>query len=541
MAEESFPIIHDVIVIGAGPCGLGIASRLCEPSPSAIFTEDEHQRYHWIKKHGRKMALKNRRSGKVKQSKSVCHHRFSTLVLDATGNEWMNRWKSLFAAFDIHHLRSPMFWHVDPSDRDAMLAMAHNEGREKDLFELKNCVGKEVSKHLRRARAKCRNPLHHAVVDVDERDRHDYFTPPTDLFLQHCKSIADRYGLCGDIVRKETLEDVEYREVPQLSPDDKIFTLRTNTGVHYARTVVLAVGPGNKPRLPQVPGIAPDAPQVCHAMHIKEFPATIVQERIKARKTTNVLVVGGGLTSAQLSDLAIRRGVTKVWQLMRGPCKVKLFDVDLSWMGKFRNVEQAYFHGADSDADRLQHILKARDGGSVTPTYHKILKRHVANGKVDLRLFTSLTGAEFDADKGLWTVKTEPAIDDIPAFDHIYFATGIQSDFFALPYLQNLLREYPIEGHGGLPCIDEDLKWSDDVPFFVAGRFAGLRLGPAAGNLGGARIGAERIAWGIEDVLPRRDENGNAVGDDEAEDERLQFVTGRVNRFRSLCLDDKDE
>jgi threonine dehydrogenase-like Zn-dependent dehydrogenase len=159
MAEESFPIIHDVIVIGAGPCGLGIASRLCEPSPSAIFTEDEHQRYHWIKKHGRKMALKNRRSGKVKQSKSVCHHRFSTLVLDATGNEWMNRWKSLFAAFDIHHLRSPMFWHVDPSDRDAMLAMAHNEGREKDLFELKNCVGKEVSKHLRRARAKCRNPL----------------------------------------------------------------------------------------------------------------------------------------------------------------------------------------------------------------------------------------------------------------------------------------------------------------------------------------------------------------------------------------------
>ena len=160
MMATHLPIIHDVIVIGAGPCGLGIASRLCEPAPSALFTDDEHQRYHWIQKHGRKMALKNRRNGKVLKNLSGCEgHRFSTLVLDASGDQWMSRWKTLFNTFDIHHLRSPMFWHVDPSDRDAMLAMAINEGREKDLFELKNCVGKEVSKHLRRSRAKCRNPM----------------------------------------------------------------------------------------------------------------------------------------------------------------------------------------------------------------------------------------------------------------------------------------------------------------------------------------------------------------------------------------------
>ena len=33
------------------------------------------------------------------------------------------------------------------------------------------------------------------------------------------------------------------------------------------------------------------------------------------------MVIGGGLTSAQIGGLAIRRGVTKVWHIMRGPLR----------------------------------------------------------------------------------------------------------------------------------------------------------------------------------------------------------------------------
>ncbi|KAM0333202.1 hypothetical protein ACHAQA_001862 [Verticillium albo-atrum] len=543
MTDFEPPVIHDVVIIGAGPCGLAVASRLCEHSPSALFTDDEHQRYHWMKKHGRRMALKNRRNGRVTQKATPREKeqpKYSTLVLDGTGDQFMNRWKTLFAAFDIHHLRSPMFWHVDPSDRDALLAMAHNENREHELFELKNCVGKEVSKHLRRSRAKCRNPLHHAVVDVDERDRKDYFTPPTSLFLQHCRSIAERYG-CGNIVRNEMVQNVDYPTTHVSCPDEKLFTVRSDKGLHYARAVVLAVGPANKPVIPNIPGLGVDQglepPHVCHSMKIKEFPATVVQNRIAAHRPTNVLVVGGGLTSAQLTDLAIRRGVTKVWHLMRGPCKVKLFDVDLSWMGKFRNVEQAYFWGADSDAERLQHIRAARNGGSITPTYQKKLKHHIASGCVALHCNTSISGATFDAKRGMWTVCTEPAVPDMPDFDFIYFATGIETNFFDLPYLQDMLGKHPIEGHGGLPSINEDLKWADDLPFFVTGRLAGLQLGPAAGNLGGARVGAERIAWAIEDILPGKPSQG---GDEEFDDE-LNYVTARGNRFFNLPVAGEDE
>ena len=45
------PTIHDILIVGAGPAGLAIAARLCEPAPSAVFTDAEHARYQWIKKH----------------------------------------------------------------------------------------------------------------------------------------------------------------------------------------------------------------------------------------------------------------------------------------------------------------------------------------------------------------------------------------------------------------------------------------------------------------------------------------------------------
>lgn len=84
-------------------------------------------------------------------------------------------------------------------------------------------------------------------------------------------------------------------------------------------------------------------------MQLKQFPPLHMIPKITARRSTEILIVGGGLTSAQLADLALRRGVSKVRLLMRGPLKVKYFDVDLDWVGKFRNYNQAAFWSADTD------------------------------------------------------------------------------------------------------------------------------------------------------------------------------------------------
>lgn len=145
--------IFDVAILGAGPCGLAVASRLCEHTPSALFTDDEHQRFHWIRKHGSKVSIKERKNGKEHRSKqSGGPRRLSTVVLDATADEWMMRWNTLFKTFDIQHLRSPMFWHVDPADRDALLSYTHDRGSKGDLIEIAGCVGKEVSKHHKKKR-----------------------------------------------------------------------------------------------------------------------------------------------------------------------------------------------------------------------------------------------------------------------------------------------------------------------------------------------------------------------------------------------------
>jgi cation diffusion facilitator CzcD-associated flavoprotein CzcO len=267
-------------------------------------------------------------------------------------------------------------------------------------------------------------------------------------------------------------------------------------------------------------------------MHIAEFPDPIVKQRIAARRQTNVLVVGGGLTSAQLTDLAIRKGVTKVWHIMRGPLRIKHFDVGLEWMGKFKNAKQAQFYYADSDDERIEMIKEARGGGSITPVFHKRLKKHLTAKKLELFTETSLADASFDADSGTWSVQTNPPV-ELPAMDYMYFATGIQTDFSSLPYLRTIMEKHPIEGRGGFPCINNDLMWNDEVPLFMMGRLAALRLGPAAPNLGGAQVGAERIAWAIEDRVRRPGE----AEDEGVGDHRKGYLSGHGNMYSSLVCE----
>lgn len=150
----------------------------------------------------------------------------------------------------------------------------------------------------------------------------------------------------------------------------------------------------------------------------------------------------------------------------------------------------------------------------------------MAAGKVALHTETSITTSSFS--NGFWTLTTSPPL-DLPSIDYIYFATGIASDFRSLPFLQTINRRFPVDSYGGLPALTDDLMWKENVPLFITGRLAALRLGPGAGNLAGARSGAERIAWAIEDILPRKESRK-----DEDDDMTHRFKTGTGSQFCSL-------
>ncbi|KAK5625379.1 hypothetical protein RRF57_001095 [Xylaria bambusicola] len=503
--------------------------------PAANFTDDEHQRFHWIKQHrAAKKSTKHPRNRKVadtRRKESVAPtiaRDLDILALDAYGTSWMERWQGMFKTFDISHLRSPMFFHVDPSERDGLLSYAYANGRSDELRELHGCVGKELSKHQRKKREKMGREQQNNPT-IDERERKDYYVPSTPLFFSHCDCLVDRYKLDDTILSQEQVEDIRYDYVREYSDEEKLFCVKTNKGCHYGKIVVLAIG-GNAPQIP-CPLSTEETEGATHAMHIKTFPPPYMQSKMASKARTNLLIVGGGLTSAQIADLAIRRGINKVFLIMRGPLKIKHFDLGLEWVGKFRNIEHAIFWNSNSPEERCKKVMEARNGGSITPYYKKILEKHISSGRLDMLLHTTIDEKKWNPMLKTWTVSLKGEREDLPPINHIYFATGVGTNFECLPCLQSMCRDYPIENCSGFPCITEKMSWRHDVPLFVAGRFAALQLGPGAHNLIGARIGADRIAWSIQEMLGKEENSDQSNwGQD-----RFNYLTGRGSRYNALA------
>lgn len=132
----------------------------------------------------------------------------------------------------------------------------------------------------------------------------------------------------------------------------------------------------------------------------------------------------------------------------------------------------------------------------------------------------------------MWVIETEPSVPDLPLFDHVCFAMGAHIDAGEVDCLKTTYRKFPIEMHGGLPALTDDLKWRDEVPLFLTGKLATLQIGPGAANLEGARLSAERIAWAVDELL---DMSGGPLDGMPAEgDDRHRYFAGIGSRYTAL-------
>lgn len=245
----------------------------------------------------------------------------------------------------------------------------------------------------------------------------------------------------------------------------------------------------------------------------------------------HLVIIGGGLTSAQLAHVACLKGI-HVTLVLRGPVKIKHFDFHLDWVTKYRNVKKLAFYMLDTDEERAQLILDARGGGSINPEYHMKINKHQAAKRLLLMKYTTMENGQFDENSQMWNMDLvtreegmEPKVTNVDA-DYVICATGILPDLHGLGFLDEIINDYPIDIVGGFPCLTDNLQWCEELPLYMVGKNASLRIGPTSANLDGARTGAERVGWKIQEDLVKEEK--------EADDTRLQLAGNNLNWYTLL-------
>lgn len=211
------------------------------------------------------------------------------------------------------------------------------------------------------------------------------------------------------------------------------------------------------------------------------------------RPQDHVAVVGGGLTAVQLVRCAVAAGA-RATLIARRPLVERAFDVDPGWMGpKFLTD----FTRIDDPEDRLARALDARGGGTVPGPDLQWLRTAADSGVVELREGAAAVAASCAGGS------TQVVLADGSSVwcDHAVAAVGSRVDVRADPVLGPLMELGGWPTLRGFPLLDGALRLPGSEIHLV-GRVATIELGPAAGNLSGARRAARRIAAQMAGVDP---------------------------------------
>ncbi|EJD49724.1 hypothetical protein AURDEDRAFT_47977, partial [Auricularia subglabra TFB-10046 SS5] len=535
----------DLIIVGGGPAALALVTRLIEDAPASLYTDQEHAMLVWLQNRpGSSPALRIKGKNKTMGHKAALAANardFRILVVDRIGQGWLGAWDRNFKELHITHLRSPMFFHPCPADLDALLGYASAHGKPEDLSEIPEVVGREQSKHQRKRQRAGKRSSGMALAPeavINERAREDYFAPSATLFRQFVRDECERRyaGVSGQWCDAQDAlgVDASTPEPGELTlvrgeacglvwdDDEKLFgvDIRGRNGESFplaARAVVYAGGNGGAPSIPDAIRGADDAgetkPQVDHCRPPTSGPGWTHTFAMggnpefgfpsppDGKGTGTLVVVGGGLSSAQIVERALDEGWSRVVLLLRGYLKVKPFDIGLEWMGKYKNLHKMMFWQEPSPVDRLQRIRAARNGGSMPAYASRRLRALAEEGHITIHTHTVISHAERDDANGwkLELLTTCPdsctSTQDLEA-QHIFLATGVVLKF---PFADAPgLPARPL--YGGLPALTEDLQWAPGVPLFAVGPYCALQVGPAAFNLGGMREAADRVATRLAEL-----------------------------------------
>jgi len=140
-------------------------------------------------------------------------------------------------------------------------------------------------------------------------------------------------------------------------------------------------------------------------------------------------------------------------------------------------------------------VLAARDGGSMTPAALARIRELAREGSVSVFEGCRVIAIEHRGARHVLTLERDGAAVSV-SVDEVWLATGSEPTIDAAGFLGAMQADADAPVEDGLPILDHELRWPG-TGIHVAGALAMLELGPAAGNLWGARRAGARIARAV--------------------------------------------
>ncbi len=353
-------------------------------------------------------------------------------ILDP-GERLLERWRTSTTTTGMTHLRSSSVHHLDLDPWSLQHFAIKRRKRTSDLFAFP---------HNRPALA---------------------------LFNAHSENVIARFDLADlHIQARANRCSIDSEEIGVQLSDGRDIS---------ARNIVLALGTSEQPYWPDW---APQEDARVHHVFEPEFDGW-------PSSTETVVVVGGGITAAQIALRLLNEG-HRVHVVSRHPMRQHHFDSDPGWLGP------RYMAGFNRERDldrRRAWITRARRRGSVPPGIRRVMLSAIEDDQVCWHEdeVESLDGHGAEIQLRLSNKAGLTA-------DRVLLATGFASHRPGGTMIDELIASASLPcASCGYPVVDSALRWHPGV--YVSGPLAELELGPVARNIAGARRAGDRLVEAI--------------------------------------------
>ncbi len=299
----------------------------------------------------------------------------------------------------------------------------------------------------------------------------NYNRPALSLFNDHCDLVIQNNQL-------DTLRIVGRAEA--ILPQDDHVLVTSTAGQFATRHLLLCLGNSD---LASWPDWAKRLKQETSSVHHIFDPHF---HRHNLTDTEHTIIVGGGITAAQLA-LAFGRDFTgQVTLCTRHPIRHHDLDFDPGWVGPkyLKNFNKTPY------SKRRDIIRKARNRGSVPTEIHTALEKKIAQARIQ---HTQARIAQASFHKKTITLTAEDG--KTLSCTRLVLATGFKEQRPGGRMLDTLVQEHGLPvASCGYPILEQGILWRKNI--FVTGPLAELGLGPCARNIIGVRrAGKELLAY----------------------------------------------